>query len=58
MSVGAFGEAPKVVTHYMALFDNIIHHMRFPKFIELVKEELGEEVSTTLLFNYFIYLCV
>ncbi|KAL3521537.1 hypothetical protein ACH5RR_019686 [Cinchona calisaya] len=40
---GAFGEAPKIVTHYMALFDNIIHHMRFPKFIVIVKEELGEE---------------
>lgn len=40
---GAFGEAPKVVTHYMALFDNIIHHMRFPKFIAIVKDELGGE---------------
>ncbi|XP_059298824.1 uncharacterized protein LOC132051673 [Lycium ferocissimum] len=40
---GAFGEAPKVFTQYMALFDNIIHKLRFPKFIEIVSEELGKE---------------
>nr|XP_017242247.1 PREDICTED: DNA-directed RNA polymerase III subunit rpc3-like isoform X2 [Daucus carota subsp. sativus] len=27
----------------MALFHNIIHHMRFPKFIAIVNEELGKE---------------
>ena len=58
MNLGAFGEAPKVVTHYMALFDNIIHHMRFPKFIAIVKDELGGEVSTNFMFSYFIYFCV
>ncbi|CAI9092235.1 OLC1v1027425C1 [Oldenlandia corymbosa var. corymbosa] len=40
---GAFGEAPKVITQYMALFDNIIHRMRFPKFMGIVSEELGED---------------
>ncbi|KAJ8543100.1 hypothetical protein K7X08_005623 [Anisodus acutangulus] len=40
---GGFGEAPKVITNYMALFDNIIHKLRFPKFIEIVSEELGKE---------------
>lgn len=40
---GGFGEAPKVTTQYMALFDNIIHKLRFPKFIEIVSEELGNE---------------
>ncbi|KAI8540367.1 hypothetical protein RHMOL_Rhmol09G0257900 [Rhododendron molle] len=38
-----FGAAPKVVTLYMALFDNIIHHMRFPKFLEIVSQEFGKE---------------
>ncbi|CAN4101484.1 unnamed protein product [Withania somnifera] len=38
-----FGEAPKVITQYMALFDNIIHKLRFPKFIEIVSDELGKE---------------
>ncbi|KAK4357478.1 hypothetical protein RND71_023088 [Anisodus tanguticus] len=38
-----FGEAPKVITQYMTLFDNIIHKLRFPKFIEIVSEELGKE---------------
>nr|GMD75274.1 DNA-directed RNA polymerase III subunit rpc3 isoform X1 [Ipomoea batatas] len=40
---GAFGDAPKIITQYMALFDNIIHRMRFPKFIEMVSQELGKE---------------
>lgn len=44
-NVGGFGEAPKIITQYMVLFDNIIHHMRFPKFIAIVSEELGKEVS-------------
>lgn len=45
VNVGAFGDAPKIITQYMALFDNIIHRMRFPKFIEMVSQELGKEVS-------------
>ncbi|KAI5675127.1 hypothetical protein M9H77_06077 [Catharanthus roseus] len=40
---GGFGEAPKVITEYMPLFDNVIHIMRFPKFIQIVSEELGKE---------------
>ncbi|KAM3337754.1 DNA-directed RNA polymerase III subunit rpc3 isoform X1 [Capsicum galapagoense] len=40
---GGFGEAPRVITQYMALFDNIIHKLRFSKFIEIVSEELGKE---------------
>ncbi|KAM7499658.1 hypothetical protein LguiA_024072 [Lonicera macranthoides] len=40
---GGFGEAPKIITQYMVLFDNIIHHMRFPKFIAIVSEELGKD---------------
>ncbi|KAL1823713.1 hypothetical protein ACET3Z_010491 [Daucus carota] len=42
-SEGRFGGAPRISTQYMALFDNIIHHMRFPKFIAIVNEELGKE---------------
>ncbi|CAA2976265.1 Hypothetical predicted protein [Olea europaea subsp. europaea] len=39
----AFGEASKIVTKYTALFDNMIHKMRFPKFMQIVSEELGED---------------
>ncbi|CAI9755120.1 unnamed protein product [Fraxinus pennsylvanica] len=39
----AFGEAPKIVTQYTALFDNMIHKMRFPKFMQIVSKELGED---------------
>ncbi|KAL2465546.1 RNA polymerase III subunit RPC82 family protein [Abeliophyllum distichum] len=39
----AFGEAPKIVTQYMALFENTIHKMRFPKFMQIVSEELGKD---------------
>ncbi|KAK2983516.1 hypothetical protein RJ640_023050 [Escallonia rubra] len=41
--LGGFGEAPKIITQYIVLFDNIIHHMRFPKFVTIVSEELGKE---------------
>ncbi|CAH9087608.1 unnamed protein product [Cuscuta europaea] len=40
---GAFGTQPKIVTNYMALFDNIIHRMRFPKFLEIVSQELDKK---------------
>ncbi|KAK3008482.1 hypothetical protein RJ639_015093 [Escallonia herrerae] len=40
---GGFGEAPKIITQYIVLFDNIIHHMRFPKFVTIVSEELSKE---------------
>lgn len=55
VNVGGFGAAPKIVTQYMALFDNIIHHMRFPKFLEIVSQELGEEVSYFDL--YVLFFC-
>ena len=45
VNAGRFGAAPRISTQYMALFDNIIHHMRFPKFIAIVNEELGKEVG-------------
>ncbi|XP_052176063.1 uncharacterized protein LOC127790540 isoform X2 [Diospyros lotus] len=45
---GGFGEAPKIVTQYMALFDNIIHHMRFPKFLAIASEEFGKECEEIL----------
>ncbi|XP_020223066.1 DNA-directed RNA polymerase III subunit rpc3 isoform X2 [Cajanus cajan] len=33
----------RVRTEYMALFDNIIHRLRFPKFLEIVSRKLDEE---------------
>ncbi|KAL2227074.1 UNVERIFIED_CONTAM: hypothetical protein Sindi_2066100 [Sesamum indicum] len=43
---GAFGEAPRIITQYMALFDNMIHKMRAPKFMQIVSEELGKDVGS------------
>ncbi|KAK9063198.1 hypothetical protein SSX86_017068 [Deinandra increscens subsp. villosa] len=42
---GGFGEPPKIVTKYMALHDNIIHHMRFPKFLSIVSNEFGQDCT-------------
>lgn len=36
---------PRVTTSYVAISDNILHRMRFPKFLLVVREELGEEVG-------------
>ncbi|GFP82227.1 DNA-directed RNA polymerase iii subunit rpc3 [Phtheirospermum japonicum] len=40
---GSFGEAARTLTQYMALFDNIIHKLRAPKFMQIVSEELGKD---------------
>lgn len=42
---GGFGDGPKANTQYLALFGNILHRMRFPKFLEIVSRELDQEVS-------------
>ncbi|XP_078431319.1 RNA polymerase III subunit RPC82 family protein isoform X2 [Wolffia australiana] len=36
------GPQPKAVTLYMALFDNILHRLRFPKFLGLLAEEFED----------------
>ncbi|XP_030475192.2 uncharacterized protein LOC115692478 isoform X1 [Syzygium oleosum] len=40
---GGVGDAPRRSTEYMALFDNINHRMRFPKFMAVVSQELDKE---------------
>lgn len=49
MNAVGFGEAPRVVTQYMALFHNILHRMRFAKFLAIVSEELDKEVGFLIL---------
>ncbi|KAI9084158.1 hypothetical protein K1719_033829 [Acacia pycnantha] len=36
-------EGSKVNTQYLALFDSILHRLRFPKFLEIVSQDLDEE---------------
>ena len=52
MKVGFFagvGTAPpRISVNYVAITDNILHRMRFPKFLLVVREELGEEVGILL----------
>eukprot|EP00250_Pteridium_aquilinum_P018599 c24132_g3_i2 orf=87-1721(+) len=38
----------KVSTLYVAVVSNILHRMRFPKFLMLVREDLGEEAETLI----------
>ncbi|XP_010251272.1 PREDICTED: DNA-directed RNA polymerase III subunit RPC3 [Nelumbo nucifera] len=45
---GGVGAAPKVITQYTAIFDNILHRMRFPKFLTIVSEELDKECEEIL----------
>ncbi|CAK9225296.1 unnamed protein product [Sphagnum troendelagicum] len=40
---------PRVLMLYIALTDNILHCMRFPKFLVLVKEDVGDQVSAEAL---------
>lgn len=44
-------------TYYMVLFDNIMHKLRATKFMQIVSEELGEDVSSFLVIclNFFLF---
>lgn len=44
---GGVADVSKRSTEYIALFDNIIHRMRFSKFITVVSEELDKEVNVS-----------
>ena len=35
---------------YLVLFDNILHRLRFPKFMEIVSQELDDKVGLVLAF--------
>ncbi|KAL5989889.1 hypothetical protein ACLOJK_010784 [Asimina triloba] len=45
---GAAGAPPKVVYQYMALFDNILHRMRFSKFLAIVAEHFDKQCEALL----------
>ncbi|OVA01687.1 RNA polymerase III Rpc82 [Macleaya cordata] len=45
---GGFGVAPKVITQYTTIFENILHRMRFSKFLAIVSEELDKECEELL----------
>lgn len=40
---GNVGQVVKVLTHFMVVFDKILHRMRFSQFLVIVSEEFGEE---------------
>ena len=43
---GGLEDGPKADTQYMVLFNNILHRMRFSKFLKIVSGEFDEEVSS------------
>jgi DNA-directed RNA polymerase III subunit RPC3 len=49
LSVPGVGSAPqRVSTSYIALTDNILHRLRFPKFLVLVKEDVGDQAEALI----------
>lgn len=52
---GAGGNEVKV-TQYLVLFDNILHRLRFPKFLEIVSEELDKNVSSFSFYFFYFYV--
>ncbi|XP_048326847.2 uncharacterized protein LOC107414510 isoform X2 [Ziziphus jujuba] len=38
----------QIQTQYLALFDNILHRLRFPKFLEMVSQELDKDCEQLL----------
>lgn len=45
-SAGGLEDGPRSNTQYMALFNNMLHRMRFSKFLEIVSCGFDEEVSS------------
>jgi len=39
-------DGPKANTQYMALFSNVLHRLRFSKFLKIVSGEFDAEVSS------------
>lgn len=50
MLLGGARDTTLVVTQYMALFNNIIHRLRFPKFMTIASKKNDKEVSDFLLY--------
>ncbi|XP_065847977.1 uncharacterized protein [Euphorbia lathyris] len=42
-SGGGFQATPKQTTQYVALFDNILHRLRFPKFLTIITQEFESD---------------
>lgn len=42
---GGFGDEPRLNTQYVALFDNILHRVRFAKFLTIASQEFDKQVS-------------
>ncbi|KAL8128971.1 hypothetical protein V2J09_018126 [Rumex salicifolius] len=45
---GGYGESEKISTQYMALFNNMICRLRFPKLLTVVSKELDKECASVL----------
>ena len=45
--IGEFGDAPKDDTLYLALFSNILHRMRFSKFVTIASQKLGQDKNVS-----------
>ncbi|KAB1210683.1 DNA-directed RNA polymerase III subunit rpc3 [Morella rubra] len=45
---GGLEDGPRSNTQYMALFNNMLHRMRFSKFLEIVSREFDEECKGLL----------
>lgn len=57
MMLGGFGEASRVSTQYLVLFDNIIHRVRFAKFLAVLSQEEYDMKVKCLAFEYCYKVC-
>lgn len=42
---GLLGNGDKTVTHYLAIFDNIVHRQRFSKFLSIIRADIPEVLA-------------
>lgn len=55
LNAGGEEDGSRVKTQYMVLFDNILHRLRFPKFMEIVSGELDDKVGFDLCFSLKLF---
>jgi hypothetical protein len=56
INAGVVTDQSKVGTQYLVLFDNILHRQRFPKFMEIVSQELGDKVGFVFVHTFSLKL--
>jgi hypothetical protein len=58
INAGVVTDQSKVGTQYLVLFDNILHRLRFPKFMEIVSQDFDDKVGFIHTFSLKLFYLI